>query len=359
MPQQQFDHSAFIAGRLSEYQKVGWAEQVVLGQGARSIWLMQAKHIDHGDGRRGFELQLEKYKRDTNTSPFGKAEFSLVLKEDVLAKLFDYLQRQQALGEVDLGSGYLAIPLGKSTMNFSKKNLTGLATIFRGLFEAGQLESLLTSGALTKESLQNIGAASQHLRYKTAVAELRQLLQTENDEKVYQKWFEAHPWICGTNYVGKVDIRRIGLHKITDLVMQTTDGYLDLFELKRPDAEVLREDPSHKNFYFSASVSSAISQCANYIVTTEANRYQLAQEEKALFLKPRARIIIGRSNTWDQPKHNVLRMLNGSLHFIEVWTYDQLLGMADQMVKLYETPASQTTEEAPPNDETPPSDIPF
>ena len=60
MPKQSFDHSEFIAGTLKRHQQVGWAEQVVLDQGPRSIWLMQAKHIDHGNGRRGFDLQIEK-----------------------------------------------------------------------------------------------------------------------------------------------------------------------------------------------------------------------------------------------------------------------------------------------------------
>ena len=53
MSKQPFDHSEFIAGTLNRHQQVGWAEQVVLDQGPRSIWLMQAKHIVHSNGRRG------------------------------------------------------------------------------------------------------------------------------------------------------------------------------------------------------------------------------------------------------------------------------------------------------------------
>jgi len=118
--------------------------------------------------------------------------------------------------------------------------------------------------------------------------------------------------------------------------MQTTDGYLDLIELKRPDSPVLRQDASRNNYFFSGEVSQAIAQAAGYITTTEQNRHMLAQTENLFFLKPRARIVIGRTLDWDQKMNDALRILNGSLHFIEVWTYDHLLAMADQMVKLYE-----------------------
>src|SRR5258708_39227534 len=119
MGKQSFDHSAFIAGTLNKYEKVGWAEQVVLGEGARSIWLMQAEHIDHNSGQRGFELQIQKYVKGSNAAVFGEPEKSFVLQESAISKLFDYLQRQQALGKINLGSGYLAIPLNTAQLGLS------------------------------------------------------------------------------------------------------------------------------------------------------------------------------------------------------------------------------------------------
>lgn len=335
MSKQPFDHSEFIAGTLNRHQQVGWADQVVLDQGPRSIWLMQAKHIVHSNNRRGFDLQIEKYAKKTNREAFGHPEKSFPLSEQAVVNLFDYLQRQQALENVDLGSGYLAIPLD-AQQSLSGKQIDGVATLFRSLIDNNQLSELLTSGRLTKETVANIGAASQHARYKTAIAELRKLLNVGQGEKIYQEWFEAHPWICGTNYVRRVDVRRIGLHDITDIVMETTDGYLDLFELKRPDLPVLRLDKGRNIYFFSKEASQAIAQAANYVVRTEENRHMLAQTEKLFFLKPRARVVIGRSDSWQKTPRDALRILNGSLHFIEVWTYDDVLAMADQMVGMYE-----------------------
>lgn len=216
---------------------------------------------------------------------------------------------------------------------------------------------MLANGELTAEVVRNIGAASQHLRYKAAVAELKTLLSSQTDEQVYQQWFENHPWIFGTHYVGRLDLRRIGLHEISDMVMQTTDGYLDLVELKRPNLEVLRLDRSRQTYYFNADVAVAIAQCANYITKTEENRHQLAQVEGAFFLKPRARIIIGHDTGWDKQRRDALRTLNGSLHFIEVWTYDQLVAMAERMVALYESPPPEPKQQQ--TDSADDDNIPF
>jgi Domain of unknown function (DUF4263) len=360
MPKQSFDHSEFIAGTLKRHQQVGWADQAVLDQRPRSIWLMQAKHIVHSDGRRGFDLQIEKYVKKTNREVFGHPERSFPLSEQAVVNLFDYLQRQQALEKIDLGGGYLAIPL-KTQQSFSGKQIDGVATLFRSLIESNQLSELLTSGRLTKETVANIGAASQHARYKTAVAELRKLLKVAEDEKVYQQWFEAHPWICGANYVRRTDVRRIGLHDITDIVMETTDGYLDLFELKRPDLPVLRLDKGRDIYFFSKEASQAIAQAANYVVKTEENRHMLAQTEKLFFLKPRARVVIGRSDSWQKAPRDALRILNGSLHFIEVWTYDDVLAMADQMMRMYEGAADASSNDQATQNEPDVSndDIPF
>jgi hypothetical protein len=355
MAKQSFDHSQFIAGTLNRHKEVGWDDQVILDQGPRSLWLMQAKHINHSDGRRSFDLQIQKYAKPRNSAVFGAPDISFELSEQAVATLSDYLQRQQALATVGLGSGYLAIPVAGREARLASRQIDGAAKLFRALIQSNQLSELLASGHFTKALVANLGAASQHVRYKTAVAELRGLLGTEAVENIYQSWFEEHPWICGTNYVGRVDLRRIGLHEITDIVMETTDGYLDLIELKRPNCPVLRFNESRNLFYFSQDVSQAIAQAAVYITTTEANRHMLGQTEKLHFLKPRARIVIGRSHDWEQPTRDALRILNASLHFIEVWTYDDVLAMADQLVSLYEqaTRASQARQERPDEDEIP------
>ena len=309
---------------------------------------------------RGLIYRFEKYAKRTNREPFGLPEGSFPLSEQAVMNLFDCIQQQLTLEKIDLGSAYLAIPLDIQ-QGLSTKQIDGVATIFRGLIKNKQLATLLRSGILTQEVVENSRAASQHAQFKAAIAELRMLLETSSSEPKYQRWFEAHSSICGTNYVRRIDPRRIGLHEITDIIMETTDGYLDLFELKRPDLSVLRLDQSRSIYYFSREASQAIGQAANYVVRTEENRHMLAQREKLFFLKPRARVVIGRSNSWQRPLHDALRILNGSLHFIEVWTYDDVLAMADQMMGMYEGTAKGCLAEQtmPGEPDTPEDEIPF
>ena len=146
--------------------------------------------------------------------------------------------------------------------------------------------------------------------------------------------------MLGTNYLPpNEEFRRITRDKTLDIPMETTDGYLDFFELKRADEDVLRFDQNRKVYFFAPHIAVAIAQCADYIKTIEDHRLQLAQDG-FIFLKPRARIVGGRSTEWPPEKKNALQVLNHALHYIELWTYDQLVQMAERMVALYETPLS-------------------
>jgi hypothetical protein len=59
---------------------------------------------------------------------------------------------------------------------------------------------------------------------------------------------------------------------------------------------------------------------------TDENRHQLNNLEHMPFLKPRGRIIIGRSVNWPQKKLDSLRELNASLHYIELMTFGMCQG---------------------------------
>ena len=350
MARQTFDHSEFIHGQLRRHQQVGWDEQVVLGQGPRSIWLMQAKHIDHTDGSRGVELQVQHYRKTRNTQPFDKPVTSFTLREGAVQNLAQYLQKQRALAGVDLGEDYVAIPVSGKMAGLSARELGMVSEFLCAAVKDGQITELVEGGLVAEEVLTGLGVASQHFRHKKAIQELEALLDEGASELDCQQWFEGHPWVFGIEYVEHVSARRIGLHEITDVLLKTVDGYLDIFELKRPDTQVLNHDRSRDNYYFSQEVSSAISQCANYMKTVEENRHLLAQVEHLPFLKPRGRIVVGRSADWNQTKKDGLRTLNSALHFIEVLTYDQVLSMATQLVGRYETDLDAEKRE---NDEQP------
>jgi hypothetical protein len=78
-------------------------------------------------------------------------------------------------------------------------------------------------------------------------------------------------------------------------------------------------------------LSDAIAQVIDYIDELENNKLSIYYKEKEEVGKIRAKIIIGRDGSEEQKRS--LRNLNGSLHGIEILTYDQLLRVAKKSLE--------------------------
>jgi hypothetical protein len=53
-------------------------------------------------------------------------------------------------------------------------------------------------------------------------------------------------------------------------------------------------------------------------------------------IRPRVRIVIGRSSTWSEEQHEAFRRLGATLHDIEIMAYDHVIERALQLVARYE-----------------------
>jgi hypothetical protein len=96
---------------------------------------------------------------------------------------------------------------------------------------------------------------------QAAADELTRALEAgEVHEEVYPEWCDRHAWAFGHAYVMRDDVRRLDARNIVDLLLTDLAGFRDVVELKRPDAPVLRADPSHGSYYFSSYASRAIGQ---------------------------------------------------------------------------------------------------
>jgi hypothetical protein len=84
----------------------------------------------------------------------------------------------------------------------------------------------------------------------------------------------------------------------------------------------------------------------HYLQVIEDHRLQLVKLVNIPVLRPTITIIIGRSNEWNDPMKEQLRILNSTLMNIKILTYDYLLAMGNNILQLY----------APENDD---DEIPF
>ncbi|WP_181849606.1 Shedu anti-phage system protein SduA domain-containing protein [Streptomyces parvulus] len=184
---------------------------------------------------------------------------------------------------------------------------------------------------------------------RAAITELRENLDGGVTlEDVYQKWCDRHSWAFGNAYVARDNWRTIGIGDQVDLLMQATaSGFRDIFELKRPDMEVLSFDSTHRNWYWASQTSKAIGQCHRYLDNFHRAAEHGIQPDhpEIIAYHPRAVVVIGRSNTWDQSKVKALHGLNSRMHGITVMTYDQLLAQCS--VLLGQVHSEQDSESTP------------
>lgn len=186
-----------------------------------------------------------------------------------------------------------------------------------------------------KEDVKNLYAAVKHAKNKRAVDELDELLIDGAKESKLQAWIKENTWVFGVEYVQILDLRKIGIHSESDFIVESLDNYADLIELKKSDFKLFHFDESHDSYYPSAELSKVLGQSIKYLKVMEDHRHLLRDEDGLNVLKPRIKVVIGRSSEMCGKEIEALRLLNDSLHNIEVITYDEIKSRADKLNEFY------------------------
>lgn len=224
--------------------------------------------------------------------------------------------------------------------------------------------------ALNESEIQNLHASIRQTNHQKSLANLRHLLELEEtstitetiklheslseyvagqSEKIFQNWIEKNIWTLGIDYIKKHPSRQIGINSESDLLMETTDGFIDLIELKRPKFELFDFDQSHKSYYPSKELSKVIGQCMQYLKVLDEYKLILEKQYKFKLLRPRIKIIVGRTHKFVDEQFDALRMLNSSLNHIEIISYDYLCLCGDNIISYYSRQLKQAIEN--PSDE--------
>ncbi len=164
-------------------------------------------------------------------------------------------------------------------------------------------------------------------------------LETAGDDS-WQKWIYKNNWLFGVNYLEPIEKTKINLTGVMpDYLFPTVDGFVDILEIKLPNDEVIKEDPSHAgSWIWTTESNKAIGQVVNYLGEVDRLRLEIEKNIKTKYgidvslLKPRAYILIGNSKNWPVHKKEGLRKMNHSLHGIEIITYNDLLVRGKQFL---------------------------
>jgi hypothetical protein len=324
-----------VSKKSANSGKIQYGDPVTLYETSRSKKVMIPFFIPRSDGSE-LAIKLQTYKK--GAAPFDWAiveEKSLSLDGQSSLNLLKALKNHLITAEIDEEGEYVMIKLNGETSDLKDIDSETLSKAIAGVLSRDDIIEHLTSKDLSNEMVSAFKSAIRLREMQDACAQLRNYLETgQNDESIYQDWCDNHSWVFGNAYLIKDDVRAISEGDKIDMLLPTViSGYRDIIELKKPSESVLNWDSTHNNHYFASPVSKAIGQCHRYIdVFQEVAIKGLRDNPEIVAYHPRAIIVIGRSNTWEEDKFRALHGLNARLANITVMTYDQLLRQGERLI---------------------------
>ena len=288
--------------------------------------------IPHDSGRVDIRFKVGRYKKPND--PFEpeivenlEPKSEITFDEEEFDSLINFLQENYE----PFKQGFKAfIPVDRP---FSPENAEQIRKLF-SIPDRSNLIEFISNQNLIPE---DITLALEGLRRKKAINAFEKMLRTDRIEADWQKWFEDNTWVLGSEFVSVLDERHIDIQNISDFLMQTYDGFLDIVEIKRPEGNLRFWSASrdHGNLIPSSDITKAITQAGKYIyeVEREANSVKFLRRVKGVrTVKPRGILIFGRSIDWGEDENEAYRILNSSYHNLTIMTYDHVLERAKRMV---------------------------
>lgn len=223
-----------------------------------------------------------------------------------------------------------------------------LEAILWGLSSNEKVREIIQS--LSVEERQIISTNHIEIQRRRVIEELKTRLTWTFSETTWedswQTWISKNSWLTWANYICPIEKQKISITGIMpDYLFPTHDWFIDILEIKLPDDEVIKEDPSHHwSWIWSRETVKAIWQVVNYLWEIDRSRLDIENAIKTKYckiislLRPRAYILIWNDESWysdvedldirkirRDTKLSALRKLNHSLHGMEIITYAELV----------------------------------
>lgn len=283
--------------------------------------------------RKGDSLQKEPIQIDNETKTVS-SRVDLGDCHENFWKLIDYIY---SLKSVDVPRSRLKA-IGQDEQELLDQVRLSMPFVQKVLhtFDTPEAQELLIQAK--QDDVNNLFASVKQAKNKRALAEIDTLLSDNTSEHKLESWIKDNDWVFGIEYIRRLDATRIGIHEDADLLVESLDGYVDLIELKKAsEFPLFNYDSSHDCYYPAAPLAQVLGQTINYLRLMEVNQAVLKTEDGLNVLKPRARIVVGRSSEFrDEKERTALRTLNDTLHNIEIITYDEIVARAHRIVRSYD-----------------------
>ncbi|MDP2691085.1 MAG: DUF4263 domain-containing protein [bacterium] len=293
-------------------------------------------------------------KRTQKTTSITKGEFDFLINRLNLNTKKKKKDFQQYLNPDDITSlGSLFEEMIKKEV-FDEEYLRKLDDYFikeklEDIIQAGkEILALKSSNVKTKQAKKLI-----KLHFSENIGQL---------ETVWQKYFEKYLLYLFFSYkkiIPKVELKDLENldKKYPDFVGVNHYDGVDIIEIKTHLKNVLVWDNSHDNFAFSSEMSKAIIQSINYMDAITDEKFKKTKDKKDLLsylnidqnlYRPRGIIIISsygkickNQNILSEDQKKRLKKdftkLRNSIHNIQIFTFDEILNMAERYVENIKT----------------------
>ena len=213
--------------------------------------------------------------------------------------------------------------------NLSDSDKIALQTLYPDLLE--EMTFSLRSAPKVKIVTDGIKNSKKVYLEKT-IDEFEKKLAGSSSENVWQKFLHEHILTLLNTYAHVIEKQSVEMDgKYPDFMLVDAYGYLDVYEIKKPQTTLLKYDKSRKNYYWDTELAKAITQTEKYMSSVQKNRFELENKFRkskleARIVRPRGFIIAGkRSDLKDETMQEDFRILNDSLKNIDIICFDDLL----------------------------------
>jgi len=189
---------------------------------------------------------------------------------------------------------------------------------------------------ISKESVSTVNllkASTQIQTLQDLAKNIRDEMKGDRSESWWQKYIHKNILFIQQGYIQalqKMNIS-IGNTKFPDFSLITHDGFLDIFEIKKPSTTLIKPDNSRGNYYWDTELSKAIIQVENYIENISKNAESVRGYIKDNYkidmkvVRPRGIILAGdASSLKEQKEKDDFRLLTLASKNITFVTYDEL-----------------------------------
>lgn len=158
-------------------------------------------------------------------------------------------------------------------------------------------------------------------------------LSKKSHEHVWQTFLREHILMMLNTYAAVIEKPNVAIAvKYPDFMLVDAYGYVDIYEIKTPQTDVLKYDDGRDNYYWSTEAARAISQTEKYLDHVSKNRLAIAEDLKRKkgtevnLVRPRGFVVVGtRKQLVNQTMKDDFRILNDSLKNIDILFFDDLL----------------------------------